>query len=94
MGAILEAKSLTKQYGSHRALHALNMDVGAGEVLCLATIGGLILSLYILVRGRAPVVNWERLGPIRLTVGFGLMLFAGWGFKMAHGLLAGSLPAR
>ena len=66
----------------------------AGAVLCLATIGGLILSLYILLSGRAPVVNWERLGPVRLTLGFGLMLFAGWGFKMAHGLLAGTLPAR
>lgn len=66
----------------------------AGEVLCFATIAGAVISIYITASGRAPLVNWERLGPIRLTVGIGLLLLTGWGFKMAHGLLAGTLPAR
>lgn len=66
----------------------------AGAALCLATIAAAIVSIYIAASGRAPLVNWERLGPIRLTLGFGLLLLAGWGFKMAYGMLAGTLPAR
>lgn len=66
----------------------------AGAVLCLATMGTLLLSVRVALTGLAPNVNWDRLGPIRIMLGFGLLLLAGWGFKMAYGILTGALPGK
>ncbi|MBN2560736.1 MAG: DUF2752 domain-containing protein [Phycisphaerae bacterium] len=66
----------------------------AGAVLCVATIGLLVLALYVVVRGRVVCVNWDRIGPVRVSVGVGLLILGGWGFKIAHGLITGTLPVR
>ncbi|MFQ5425198.1 MAG: DUF2752 domain-containing protein [Phycisphaerae bacterium] len=66
----------------------------AGAVLCLAAVAGMITAMIIAVSGRVPRVNWDRIGPVRLVMGVGILLMGGWGFKIAHGLLTGALPAR
>jgi hypothetical protein len=66
----------------------------AGAVLCLGTILLLGLAVYVSVSGRGPRVNWDRLGPTRVALAFALLLIGGWAFKMAHGLLTGTLPRR
>ena len=65
----------------------------AGAVLCLATMVLLLVSAYIAVSGRTVTIDWDRLGPVRLALSGGLVLMLGWGFKIAHGLLTGALPA-
>ncbi|MBM3751493.1 MAG: ABC transporter ATP-binding protein [Acidimicrobiia bacterium] len=37
---MLEAVNLTKQYGTHTALHPLNLSIGPGEVFCLLGANG------------------------------------------------------
>ncbi len=66
----------------------------AGVVLCLAAVVGMMAAMIIAVSGRVPRVNWDRIGPVRLVIGVGILLMGGWGFKIAHGLLTGALPAR
>jgi len=66
----------------------------AGAVLCLATAVLLVLATRTAVTGRGLRVNWDRLGPTRLALAFGLLILGGWAFKIAHGLLTGGLPRR
>ncbi|QTD57176.1 ABC transporter ATP-binding protein [Parasphingorhabdus cellanae] len=40
MPAILEARQLSKSFGSNRALHSLDLTVGGGEILCLLGANG------------------------------------------------------
>lgn len=40
MTALLEAKGLTKTFGAHTALHALDLKVEAGEIICLLGANG------------------------------------------------------
>lgn len=65
----------------------------AGFILCLATIGTMVYSLYVAATGSMIWVNWDRIG-LRLMLGFGLLLIGGWMFKLVHGLLTGALPAK
>jgi hypothetical protein len=65
----------------------------AGAVLCVATLALFILSVQTVWTGRMIQVNWDRIGHVRLLVGFGLLVLGGWGFKLAHGLLTGAFPA-
>jgi ABC-2 type transport system ATP-binding protein len=37
---MLEAVDLTKQYGSHTALHPLNLKIAPGEIFCLLGANG------------------------------------------------------
>lgn len=66
----------------------------AGLVLALASVGGLLLSIRAVVLGRWPA--WLRDDRIvfRLFIGLLLLLLGGWGFKLAAGLLGGTLPVR
>ncbi|MCG8405232.1 MAG: DUF2752 domain-containing protein [Phycisphaerales bacterium] len=64
----------------------------AGMVLCLATIGMLFYSLYVALTGWKIWVHWDRVS-VRLMLGLGLLIMGGWAFKLAYGLLNGSLPA-
>lgn len=66
----------------------------AGAFLCLATACTLVLSIHVTATGRVPNVNWNRIGPVRLSLGLALLLLGGWGFKLAHGLLTGALPTK
>lgn len=62
-----------------------------GMVLCLLSMTGLGYGVYVAASGRRVWIHWDRIG-VRLMLGFGLLILLGWGFKMAHGLLTGSLP--
>lgn len=64
----------------------------AGAVLCVAAIVLLGFSVYVVVSGRIVSVNWNRVGPVRLMLGFGLLILGSWGFKIAYGLITGTLP--
>lgn len=63
----------------------------AGLVFCVATVVGLIYSTHVAVTGWMKWVNWDRIAT-RLMLGLGLLILAGWGFKMAYGLLTDELP--
>ncbi len=65
----------------------------AGFVLCLGTLGLMIYASYVVIFGRTIFVNWDRIG-VRLTIALGGLFLAGWGFKLAHGLLTGTLPMK
>jgi hypothetical protein len=66
----------------------------AGALLCLGAVALLAASLHAAARGSVVSPNWDRIGPVRLMLSVGLMLLAGWGFKISHGLLSGGLPLR
>jgi hypothetical protein len=65
----------------------------AGAILCVATVGLLAFSLYVAISGRIVSLNWERIGPVRIMIALGLLILGGWAFKIAHGLITGTLPA-
>ncbi len=71
------AASITSPISNTRSPVSSRMD--AACALCAALTGW---TVY---------VNWDRIG-VRLMVGFGFLILAGWGFKIAHGMLAGTLP--
>ncbi len=79
-------------------MHARPIDAlvaqPAGAILCLGMIAACILSARIVITGLAPNVNWDRLGAVRLMLGFGVLLLAGWGFKLTHGMMTGALPGK
>ncbi len=64
----------------------------AGAAICLGTFMLLGASLGAAIRGFMVSPNWDRIGPVRFMLGFGFLLLAGWGFKIAHGMIAGTLP--
>jgi hypothetical protein len=66
----------------------------AGAILCLLTAGTCVFGLYVAVSGNLATLNWNRIGPVRLMLAFGLLILGGWAFKIAHGLLTGELPIR
>ncbi|HVP12809.1 MAG TPA: DUF2752 domain-containing protein [Phycisphaerae bacterium] len=66
----------------------------AGAVFCLGTVGMCLFSLYVAISGNLIVVNWDRIGPIRVMLALGVLILGGWAFKIAHGLLTGELPIR
>ena len=65
----------------------------AGFVLCVLAHLLVFYGTYVAVRGRAIWINWDRIS-VRLVLCLAFLILGGWGFKMAHGLLAGTLPAR
>lgn len=65
----------------------------AGAALCLGAMIGLVLAVHAAATGRVIQVDWERLGPVRLMLGFALFVVGGWGLKMAIGFATGQLPA-
>jgi hypothetical protein len=64
----------------------------AGAILSLGTVVLLPVAVVVTVTGRSPRVDWDRLGPTRLALAFGLLILGGWAFKMACSLLSGALP--
>lgn len=65
----------------------------AGALLCLAALVGFILACQTAATGRVIQVDWDRLGPVRLMLGFALLIVGGWALKMAIGFATGRLPA-
>ena len=66
----------------------------AGALLCLATLVAAIVSGAIATTGRVRLLNWSRIGPVRLALSLAFIFLGGWAFKIVHGLLAGTLPVR
>jgi hypothetical protein len=65
-----------------------------GAVLCLGTMLLLPLAVYFSVSGRTTHMDWDRLGPTRVALTLVLLFLGGWAFKIAYGLLTGTLPRR
>lgn len=66
----------------------------AGLVLALATIAASIISAVVLVSGRTWRLNWYRITPVKLGGCVMVIFLLGWAYKVATGLIDGSLPAR
>lgn len=66
----------------------------AGAALCLTAIAAVFMAGYVVMTGKAVRINWDRVEPVRLTLGLAFFFLGGWGFKIAYGLLTGTLPAR
>ena len=65
----------------------------AGATLCLGAMIGFVLAVHAAATGRVIQVDWERIGAVRLMLGFALFVVGGWGLKMAIGFATGQLPA-
>ena len=63
-----------------------------GMLLALATAAAAALSLGVLFTGKVWAVNWYRLPPSRVGIILVVALLAGWGYKVAAGVVSGSLP--
>ncbi len=64
----------------------------AGLAVALATILAASVSLGVLVSGKVWAVNWYRVTPVRLTLTIILVILGGWLYKLAAGLITGTLP--
>lgn len=66
----------------------------AGFVLALASAATALLAGRCALTGRFPDLERWGFGPQRLFLALLVLLIAGWAFKLAVGILDGSLPAR
>jgi hypothetical protein len=66
----------------------------AGLLLGLATVACAIGAAWVLATGRLPPVRVPVLTPYRLFFGLLVILLGSWAFKIAVGLLNGTLPDR
>jgi len=66
----------------------------AGLALALITVIAASLSLSIVVTGKVWAVNWYRVSPTRVTLAAVLLVLGGWAYKLAAGLISGTLPLR
>lgn len=64
----------------------------AGLVLCLAVMAAAGLALGVLASGKTWHLNWYRVSPAWVPLAVLGLLLLGWGYKIAAGLLDGSLP--
>ena len=65
-----------------------------GSVLAAGTAALAVLGLACAVTGRYPNLNWYRIDAVKVVYFAALFLVASWAFKIAWGLLDGSLPVR
>ncbi|MBU0637560.1 MAG: DUF2752 domain-containing protein [Planctomycetes bacterium] len=65
-----------------------------GFVLALGTAAAVVGGMWVLLAGRWPRWNLFFVTPYRLFLGLLILLLGGWGFKLAVGLLDGTLPLR
>ncbi len=64
----------------------------AGFVLALGTIGAALVSVWVLVTGRLPYLDYAAFTPFRLFLALLVLLLGGWAFKLIAGLLTHTLP--
>lgn len=64
----------------------------AGFLLALGTAAAAALSAGVLFTGKVWAVNWYRVPPTLTAVAILLCLLAGWGYKLATGVISGTLP--
>jgi hypothetical protein len=55
----------------------------AGAALCLAVMALAAASLYMAMIGRSLRLNWDRLGPVRVSLAIVVLLLGSWVFKLA-----------
>lgn len=63
-----------------------------GMLLALATAAAAALSLSVLFTAKVWTVNWYRLPPSLAGLILVVAMLAGWGYKIATGVVSGSLP--
>ena len=63
-----------------------------GLAFALATILAFSVSLSVLITGKVWRVNWYRVSPARVTLTIVLIWLGGWAYKLAVGLISGTLP--
>jgi len=66
----------------------------AGLLLALATMVAGILSVFALLTGYVPQINWYRISPTWVVLIGVAVILLGWLFKLAWGRTTGSLPIR
>ncbi len=64
----------------------------AGMFLALGTIAAGILSVFTLITGQLPTVNWYRVSPTWVVLLFVAVILLSWLFKIVTGRSAGVLP--
>ncbi|MGB2988156.1 MAG: DUF2752 domain-containing protein [Phycisphaerae bacterium] len=64
----------------------------AGFAMALATILAACVSLSVVFTGKVWAVNWYRVSPARVTLAFLLLILGGWFYKLAVGIMSGTLP--
>lgn len=64
----------------------------AGLALALTCVFAASVSLGVAVTGKVWAVNWYRVSPTRVTLGVVLFLLSGWIYKLAAGVISGTLP--
>lgn len=64
----------------------------AGLALALAIAAAALLGLRALLTGRDAAFLFRWVSPYRLFLSLLVILLAGWGFKLAYGILSGELP--
>ncbi len=64
----------------------------AGLALAVGTIATGILSVFVLLSGYVPSVNWYRISPSRVVLIVAAVILLGWFFKLASGPTSGALP--
>lgn len=63
-----------------------------GLLLCLATAGLAVWAGSAAILGRWPRIALIERYPLALMIGFLVVFFAGWGFKLAVGIFTGVYP--
>ena len=63
-----------------------------GLIFALATVVAFSVSLGVLLTGKVWTINWYRISPARFSVLIVLVLLGGWAFKIAEGVISGTLP--
>ena len=66
----------------------------AGFALAVATVVAGAISLSVILSGKVWAVNWYRVPPTRVVLAVVLVVLGGWGYKVAFGVLTGSLPVK
>jgi hypothetical protein len=76
-----------------RLIEAVRASV-FGSIMAVGTAALAVLGLVCAVTGRYPNINWYRVDAVKVVYFAALLLVVSWAFKIAWGLLDGSLPVR
>lgn len=66
----------------------------AGMLLAMGTIGAGVVSVFTLITGQRPTINWYRVSPSWVVLLFVSVILLGWFFKIVTGRSSGVIPVR
>lgn len=66
----------------------------AGLVLAIGTVAAACAAIGVLATGKVLRINWYRISPTIAVLGVVGLVLIGWAYKLAAGVLSGSLPVR